>query len=106
MYLHLGGDVVVPIREIVGIFDARLLAGNEDNQRFVDAAQAQGRIRAEVALAECKAVVVTTAGVYTSAISSLTLQKRVIHVQWGLGGEWKGPAKPSSPGGRTGGSTG
>ncbi|HLW61222.1 MAG TPA: DUF370 domain-containing protein [bacterium] len=84
MYLHLGGDVVVPIREIIGIFDSRLLEGNEDNQRFVEIARTQGRIRSEVPPEGRKAVVVTTSGVYTSAISSLTLQKRVTHVQWGL----------------------
>ncbi|HKV43428.1 MAG TPA: extracellular matrix/biofilm biosynthesis regulator RemA family protein [bacterium] len=84
MYLHLGGDVVVPIREIIGIFDSRLLEGNDDNRRFVEVARTQGRIRSEVPPGGCKAVVVTTTGVYTSAISSLTLQKRVTHVQWGL----------------------
>lgn len=86
MYLHLGGDVVVSIQEVVGIFDARLLEGNEDNRRFVEAARAHGKIRAEVPPAECKSVIVTTGEVYTSVISSMTLQKRVINVQWGLGG--------------------
>ncbi len=84
MYVHLGGDVVVPIQEIVGIFDSRLLLDNEDNRRFIDAARRHGRIRSEVSPGDCKAVVVTLTGVYTSAISSLTLQKRVTHVQWGL----------------------
>jgi extracellular matrix regulatory protein B len=84
VYVHLGGDVVVPIQEIVGIFDSRLLQDNEDNRRFMEAARRQGRIRSEVSADDCKAVVVTATGVYTSAISSLTLQKRVTHVQWGL----------------------
>jgi len=85
VYVHLGGDVVVPIQEIIGIFDARLLEANVDNERFMEMARSQGRIRAEVAREDRKAVVVTTAGVYTSPISSLTLQRRVTHVQWGLG---------------------
>ena len=84
MYVHLGGDVVVPIQEIVGIFDSRLLQENEDNQKFMEAARRNGRIRSEVPVEDLKAVVVTATGVYTSAISSLTLQKRVTHVQWGL----------------------
>lgn len=84
MYVHLGGDVVVPTAEIVGIFDARLLEGNEDNRRFMEAARRAGRVRSEIPAADWKAVVVTSTGVYTSAISSLTLQKRVLHVQWGL----------------------
>jgi len=84
MYVHLGGDVVVPIQDIVGIFDSRLLQDNEDNRRFMEAARRHGRIRSEVPAEGTKAVVVTVTGVYTSAISSLTLQKRVTHVQWGL----------------------
>jgi len=84
VYLHLGGDVVVSFQDIIGIFDARLLEENEDNQRFMDMARSHSRIRSEVAKDERKSVVVTTTGVYTSAISSLTLQKRVTNVQWGL----------------------
>ncbi len=84
MYLHLGGGVVVPIQELVGIFDSRLLEDNEDNQRFIASSRRGGRIMSEVPQADCKAVVVTVTGVYTSAISSLTLHKRVTHVQWGL----------------------
>ncbi len=84
MYVHLGGDVVVPIQEIVGIFDSRLLHDSEDNRKFMDTARRQGRIRSEVPAEDIKAVVVTATAVYTSAISSLTLQKRVTHVQWGL----------------------
>ena len=84
VYLHLGGSVVVPIQEIVGIFDSRLLQDNDDNRRFIESARSLGRIRSEVPQADCKAVVVTATGVYTSAISSLTLQRRVTHVQWGL----------------------
>jgi hypothetical protein len=85
VYVHLGGEVVVPIQEIIGIFDARLIEGNEDNLRFMDTARSQGRMRAEKPPEERKSVVVTSAGVYTSAISSLTLVRRVTNVQWGLG---------------------
>ncbi len=92
MYVHLGGDIVVPINEIIGIFDSRLVEQSPDNQRFMEMARAHGRMRAEIPSGEMKAVVVTTGGVYTSAISSLTLTRRVMNVQWGLGGSevWKG----------------
>ena len=86
MYVHLGGEVVVPIQDIVGIFDARMVDGNADNQRFLELARAQGRMMAEIPEEDRKAVVVTTDGVYASAISSLTLVRRVMNVQWGLGG--------------------
>lgn len=97
MYVHLGGDIVVPINEIIGIFDSRLIAGNADNQRFMELARAQGRMRAEIPSGEWKSVVVTTGGVYTSAISSLTLTRRVTNVQWGLGGS--AGRKPAYEGG-------
>ncbi len=87
MYVHLGGEVVVPIQEIIGIFDTRLIEGNEDNLRFLEIARAGGRMRAEIPLAERKALVVATSGVYMSAISSLTLVRRVMNVQWGLSAE-------------------
>jgi extracellular matrix regulatory protein B len=85
MYVHLGGEVVVPIQDIIGIFDAKLIAGNDDNLRFMEVARSQGRIRSDIPPADLKAVVVTTAGIYPSAISSLTLVRRVANVQWGLG---------------------
>lgn len=85
MYVHLGGEVVVAIPEIVGIFDARLIDGNEDNERFIELARVQGRIRAEISRQDCKAVVVTTGGVYQSAISSATLVRRVSNARWALG---------------------
>ncbi len=77
MYVHIGGEVVLLIPEIVGIFDARLISGNADNERFVERARAQGRMRVEVPVHDRKAVVVTTGGVYESAISPVTLVRRV-----------------------------
>jgi extracellular matrix regulatory protein B len=93
MYVHLGGDTVVPINEIIGIFDSRLIEQSPDNKRFMEIARSQGRMRAEVPAGEQKSVIVTTGGVYTSAISSLTLTRRVTNVQWGLGGS-EGLLKP------------
>lgn len=87
MYVHLGGDVVVSIQEIIGIFDARLIEGSEDNLRFLESARAQGRMRTEIPIGERKALVVATGGIYMSAISSLTLVRRVMNVQWGLSAE-------------------
>ncbi len=84
MYVHLGGDVVVPINEIIGIFDARMMEGSGDNQRFMEIARSSGRMRSDVPGNDRKSVVVTASGVYTSAISSLTLMRRVTNVQWGL----------------------
>jgi extracellular matrix regulatory protein B len=85
MYVHLGGEIVVPIQEIIGIFDARLIEGNNDNQRFIENARSHGRMLSDISKDDLKSLVVTTGGVYTSPISSLTLVRRVMNVQWGLG---------------------
>ena len=77
MYVHIGGEVVLLIPDIIGIFDARLIEGSPDNERFIERAKAQGRMRVEVARQDRKAVVVTTGGVYESPISPVTLVRRV-----------------------------
>jgi len=84
MYVHLGGDIVVPIQDIIGIFDTRILEGNDDNHRFLSNAVANKRMMSEIHDRDRKSLVVTTNGVYWSAISSLTLVRRVTNVQWGL----------------------
>lgn len=79
MYVHIGGEIVLLIPDIIGIFDARLIAGSPDNERFIERARAQGRMRVEVPPQDRKAVVVTTGGVYESPISAVTLVRRVTH---------------------------
>jgi hypothetical protein len=86
VYVHLGGEVVVPIQEIVGIFDRKTIEDNDDNRRFISNARANKRVMTEIPEHESKSIVVTTYGIYWSAISSLTLVRRVMNVQWGLSG--------------------
>lgn len=81
MYVHIGGEVVLLIPDIVGIFDARMIAGNADNERFIERSRAHGRMRVEVPPHDRKAVVVTTGGVYESAISPVTLVRRVTNAE-------------------------
>ena len=74
MYLHLGGNVVVLAGDVVTIVDARLLSA-EANRRLVQQAVATGKVREED-LRGCKSVVITTDGVYPSAISPQSLARR------------------------------
>ena len=75
MYLHLGGNTVIPAAEVVTIVDARLL-GAEANRRLLEQAIAAGHLK-EGGLLRCKALVVTTRGVYASSISSQSLARRL-----------------------------
>jgi hypothetical protein len=76
MYVHIGEDIVLRVREIVAIVDARLAQTSEVNQEFFQRAAAAGRLHGE-RLSDAKSVVVTARGLYPSQISSITVARRV-----------------------------
>lgn len=80
MYLHLGQDTVVRLRDIVGIFDMENATISKATRRFLADAQKGGRIY-NVSMELPKSFVVCVDGeknetVYISQISSSTLLKR------------------------------
>lgn len=77
MYIHLGGDLVVPIREVVAILDARLLEHSEKNRALVERAALTNNLKGIGIGPDCKALVVTTGGIYTSGVSAPTLARRM-----------------------------
>lgn len=81
MYVHLGGDVVVPVNEVVAIVDARLFEGSEINRELVDRAARAGRLRGAGPSPGWKALVVTIHAVYTSGVSASTLGRRMTHLR-------------------------
>lgn len=81
MYLHLGGDLVVPVNEVVAILDARLLEGSEINRGLVERAARGRKLRGLGIGPECKALVVTVNAVFTSGISAPTLARRMTHLR-------------------------
>lgn len=81
MYVHLGGDLVVPVREVVAILDVRLLQASEINRQLVDRAREGKRLLGEGITPECKSLVVTTGGVVTSTISAPTLARRMTYLR-------------------------
>lgn len=88
MYVHLGGDVVVPARAVVAIIDAGLLEQSEVNRELVARAVRAKKLRGPGVGPDCKALVVVVDGVYTSGISAHTLARRMTHfrqsaMSWG-----------------------
>jgi len=82
LYVHLGGEIVVPVLDVVAILDVRLVRRSEVNRELVDRAVAEKRLRGGGLTPDCKALVVTKQGtVYTSGISAPTLAKRMTHLQ-------------------------
>ncbi len=84
MYLHLGGELVVAVADVVAILDVRVVEHAEANREFVDRAIQERRIRGNGLTPDCKALVVTTAAVFTSGISAPTLARRMAQVKQGV----------------------
>jgi len=74
LYLDLGKEAVVAVADIVTILDARL-ARVDANRRFLGQANVGG---GPVGIPRgCRALVVTTRGVYPSAVSPRGLARRL-----------------------------
>lgn len=81
MYVHLGGDLIVAVADVVAILDIRLLEASEINREFIELAQKGKRIRGGGINPDCKSLVVTVDAVYTSGISAPTLARRMTHLR-------------------------
>ena len=79
MFLHLGENVVVPIKDIIGIFDLQNTMYSSDTIQFLRLAEEDGfvqRITEEQPKSFIIAEVNNKSKVYLSPISSTTLSKR------------------------------
>lgn len=75
MFLHLGGDVVVPKEDIIAIIDARTKIF-PSTREFIQIADDEGFIRPVAGSENEKSFIITTNLVYLSPISCSTLKKR------------------------------
>ncbi|KOA20314.1 hypothetical protein CLHOM_13100 [Clostridium homopropionicum DSM 5847] len=79
MFLHLGENVVVPLKDIIGIFDIETTMYSTDTIQFLRMAEEDGfveRISKESAKSFIVAEVDKKSKIYLSPISSSTLTKR------------------------------
>lgn len=79
MFLHLGENVVVPLKDIIGIFDMETTMYSSDTIQFLRMAEEDGfveRITNEKAKSFVVAEVNKKSKIYLSPISSSTLTKR------------------------------
>jgi len=78
MYLYLGGDIAVPLRALVGIFDLDTVTVSRHSRDFLRRAQQDGRVRDTGGGRDLpKSFVLTDKGVVLSPLGSATLQKRI-----------------------------
>ena len=79
MFLHLGENVVVPIKDIIGIFDLQNTIYSSDTLQFLRLAEEDGfveRITDERPKSFIIAEVDNMSKIYLSPISSITLTRR------------------------------
>jgi len=87
MFLHLGENVVVPIKDIIGIFDMETTMYSSDTIQFLRMAEEDGfveRITKNIAKSFVIAEVDKKSKIYLSPISSQTLSKRTETVYYAL----------------------
>lgn len=75
MYIHLGGDTVVPLRDVVAICSVE--KGSRNNRAFLRHIEKKKKVLSPEH-DDIKSFVVTTSGIYYSSISSITLKKRAL----------------------------
>lgn len=75
MYLHLGNDISVPMKEIVGIFDIEKVTVQKYMNEYLSFCQKNGKIY-YVSLDMPKSIIICTNMVYISNVSCLTLRRR------------------------------
>lgn len=75
MFLHVGADVVVSVKNVVAILDLRSSKEAESTREFLTLARSQKRVT-DIASGDAKSLVLTDTEMILSPISSVTLKKR------------------------------
>ena len=79
MFLHLGENVVVPLKDVIGIFDMETTTYSSDSMQFLRLAEEDGfveKVSSESPKSFVIAEVEKKSKVFLSPISSATLTKR------------------------------
>ncbi|MFZ7102990.1 MAG: extracellular matrix regulator RemB [Peptococcaceae bacterium] len=76
MFLHLGEEVIVPKKSIIGIFDKEKCINSIITREFIEICYSEKKIHKIGDEEKIKTFILTNEGVYLSPISSMTLLKR------------------------------
>jgi len=83
MFLHIGGDVVIPMKNVIAILDIETTTLSKDTKEFLKIAEEEGFVEA-ISEDLPKSFIITEmdkkSKIYLSPISSLTLQKRAGYI--------------------------
>jgi len=78
MFLHLGSEVLVFQKDIIGIFDYNLIKKSRATKEFMEIAANEHLVIRGEEDKKIKSFIVTSKKIYLSPISADTLQKRVM----------------------------
>ncbi|OEF97310.1 extracellular matrix regulator RemB [Desulfuribacillus alkaliarsenatis] len=79
MFIHLGANVLIPIKDVIAIIDVKMKDTADSMKEFLDVADEEGFV-VKIEDGEIKSYVITTKNVYFSPISSVTLKKRSLYM--------------------------
>lgn len=79
MFLHLGGDVSVLQKDIIGIFDLAVAEKNGPAKELLEIAKGEKSLYSIAMNEKAKSFIVTDSKIYLSPISSITLMKRALN---------------------------
>jgi len=75
VFLHLGADTVIPLKNLIAIFDLKAGRIPVSNRNFINKNTLEKKV-IDVSNGNAKSFIVTSKEIYLSGISSLTLKKR------------------------------
>lgn len=75
MYIHIGGNIDIDTKDIIGIFDIEKTSVNKDVNNYLSALTKKGRIH-YVSYEMPKSFIVCESKVYITNVSCYTLKKR------------------------------
>ncbi|WP_331446036.1 extracellular matrix regulator RemB [Natranaerobius thermophilus] len=76
MFVHIGDNIVLPIKEIVGIFDISVLE-DKATRDFLKISEEEGFVKNNKYDNRERSFVLTGQNIYFSPITSVTLKKRI-----------------------------
>lgn len=83
MFLHIGGDIVIPVKDVIAIMDIDTTTISKDTREFLKIAEEEGFIKS-ISNDLPKSFIITEMDkksvIYLSPISSVTLKKRSQYV--------------------------
>lgn len=77
MYLHIGGNMVVPKDALIAVIDLVANGAAPATKEFLGLADSEGQLRKTKKDGKNKSCVITTDGIFLSTISAATLTKRI-----------------------------